>query len=204
MIRKVALLLLVLTGIIPTACICPENPSGPYLLHLTEVMPVSEDYTARPLMADKTYIIAPNDTYTEDTLLQGLNFAYEYAQHNTSFKLHASALALSCPDHPSYEQLNDKITDITIISNVAFDDIPAGEPLNSKVVAFNEDFNSALSLGQATERINSITGNEFMNSELSLLAITEKPAVAQERTFTITVAYKSGKADVMVTHPITW
>ena len=203
MIRKVALLLLVLTGIVPIAC-CPEDPSGPYLLHLNQVIPVSETYIARPLVAGKVYRIAPNETYTEDTLLLELYFDYQFAQNTPDFALHAPALALSCPQYPNYEQLNDKITDITVISNVTFDDVPPGEPLNSKVVAFDEEFNAPLPLGQAIARINSISGNEFMMSGLSILAITEKPAVAQERTFTITVAYESGKEDVMESFPITW
>lgn len=203
MVRKVVLLLLVLTGIVPIAC-CPENPSGPYLLHLNQVIPVSETYLARPLVAGKIYRIAPNETYTEDTLLLELYFDYQFARNNTNFTLHPSAMALSCDDYPMYEQLKDKISTITVTSNVALQDIPPGEPLNSKAVAFDKDFESAFPLGQATERINSISGNEFMMSGLSILAITEKPAVAQERIFTITVAYESGKTDVMVTHPITW
>lgn len=202
--KKAIFLLLVLTGIIPTACVCPEDPSGPYLLHLNQVFPVSETYITKPLVAGIVYRIAPNEAYTEDTLLLELSFDYQFAQNNSDFSLYASALALSCPQYPNYEQLKDKITDITVTSNTAFNGVPPGEPLNSKVVAFEEDFDAPLPLGQAIVRINSISGNEFMMSELGIFALTEKPAVAQERTFTITVAYESGKEDVMESFPITW
>ena len=204
MIKKVALLLLVLTGIIPTACVCPEDPSGPYLLHLNQVFPVSETYITKPLVAGQVYRIAPNETYTEDTLLLELYFDYQFAQNNSDFALYASALALSCPFYPNYEQLNDKIIDITIISDMPFNGVNPGEPLNAKVVLYDENNDALLPLSQAISIINSINGNEFMNRGLGTLVITEKPAGTYEHTFSVKITYESGKEETAESSPVTW
>jgi hypothetical protein len=196
--KKAIFLLLVITGIVPLAC-CPENPSGAYLLNFGSVQLLKESYIVKYRESHEDYRLSPDDSYLQDTLVLSLGFDYSFAQNNTSLALHASALALSCPFYPHYEQLNDKITNITVISNMTFNEVKPGEPLDAKVVLYDRDNDALLPLRQAITIINSINGNEFMK-----LVITEKPAGAYEHTFSVKVTYESGKQETAESFPLIW
>lgn len=195
--KKVILLLLVLTGVIPIAC-CPDPVEGPYNLVLEQVMPLSTDF------------LSPEDnTYTGDTLILDMQFNYSLARHSNSFSFQPAALALSCGDDLVLKELKDKVESIIVTSNKPFQGVPAGEPLNRFITAFDKSegklFAKPITLNQLISRINSINGHQFMNSrEFSTLAVASKPADVQERTFTVNITYESNKADTVETSPITW
>lgn len=201
--KKAIFLLLILTGIVPIAC-CPENPSGPYLLNLRHVSLLSESYMAKNMTSNSEYYLLPEKTYTEDTLVLSLFFDYLLAKNSINFAFQPTAIALSCDFYPNYEQLNDKIKDIIVTSDSQFNEVEAGEPLNSKVIAFNEDFKSPLSLAEAVSLINSINGNEFESRGLNTLAITQKPTGTQEHAFKVTINYESGKQEVAESFRVNW
>ncbi|WP_347158237.1 hypothetical protein [Pontibacter chitinilyticus] len=203
MLKKTILLLLVLTGIIPIAC-CPENPSGPYLLKLEHIGLAQENFIRPSMGPHDDYLIAPNSTYAEDTLLILMDFNFLLAVHRPAFSLQPTALATSCDFSPHLTQLNDKIKDITITSDHPFNEVAAGQPLNRKVVAFRDRSAPALPLTQVIALINSLSGNEFLNSRLSTFALVEKPTGSYKHIFSITITYESGKQETADSIPITW
>ncbi|GHA72734.1 hypothetical protein [Pontibacter akesuensis] len=205
--KKVILLLLVLTGVIPIAC-CPDPVEGPYNFNLYQLTLLKESFLQRSYPGATENLLQEGDAYAEDTLILSMNFEYLLAQHSASFSLQPAALALSCGDDLVLKELKDKVESITVTSNKPFRGVPAGQPLNSFINAFersDDKFNKPITLNQLISRINSINGHEFMGSnELSTLAISGKPADAQERTFTVHITYKSNKEDTVETYPITW
>ena len=183
-----------LTGIIPIAC-CPEDVEGPYKLGLKRVIPLSTDLLLLP----------EDDTYTGDTLILSMEFTYSLAGHSTAFSFQPAAMALSCGDGLYLTELQDKVVSISVTSNQPFGSIQAGEELNDLMVTFDDSYDNPITLEQAVSRINVLTGSELIaNRELKDLAVTQKPADALERIFTVAITFESGKQEVVESAPIIW
>ncbi|MHA6248893.1 hypothetical protein ACXYMU_13200 [Pontibacter sp. CAU 1760] len=200
--KKAILLLLLLTGLIPLAC-CPENPSGPYLLQLRHASLRHEGFLSRNSVHADTFL-APEEVYTEDTLVLSLSFDYLLAQQQTAFSLQPTALALSCDEYPDLKALHDKITAITITSNAPYNGVAAGEPLDAAGIAFFGPDESLIPLAQAISDINGISGNDFFTTSSQSLVLSNKPQEEAERTFKVTVQYASGKKETAETTRLTW
>lgn len=204
MIRKTVFLLLVLTGIIPFAC-CPEQPSGPYKAELNQITLIKGDYMRVPSTGyiGSPYIL-PDETYQGDSLLIQLDFYYLLAHQPVSVSLHASAIALSCDDYPGYTSLQDKITSVEVYSDQPFHEIPAGEALSEKVSVYNFRNQQIISLAQAITNMNTLQFYEGVEMGLGSLVLPGKPAEPAIRTFTVRIAYESGKEQTVTSIPVRW
>jgi hypothetical protein len=204
MIRKTVFLLLILTGLIPIAC-CPEQPTGPYKAELSQITLLKSDYIRTPSTGytGSPYIL-PDETYEGDSLLLQMGFYYLLAHQPTSVSLHAPAMALSCNDYPGYTSLQDKIASVEIYSDQPFHEIPAGATLSGKVSVYNFRDKQIISLAQAITNMNTLHFYEGMEMGLGNLLLPGKPAVSALRTFTVRIAYESGRDDVVTSTSIRW
>lgn len=113
----------------------------------------------------------------------------------------STALAISCePD--GYNGLKDKMTGISFTSNQDFNNVEAGDLLNSIIVISNRNFILAdNSLEGLIAQLNRFYDLEF---EIIEFIITEKPTNNSTHKFTITMDFESGKNIVTTSKEITW
>lgn len=203
MLRKTAFLLLILTGIIPFAC-CPERQTGPYKSELAHVSPYKSDFMRPSANQFESFAIRPDETYRGDTLLLNLSFYSLLAHQTTTFSLHAPAMALSCDNYPDFTYLQDKIMSVEVYSDQPFHEIPAGESLAGKVLVYNYRDRQIISLPQAIVNMNTLNFYEGMEMGLGSLVLPGKPGVFASRTFTVRIAYESGRVDAVTSTHVQW
>lgn len=203
MFRKTAFLLLILTGIIPFAC-CPELPTGPYKIELSHLSPIKSDYMRSSSLSSASFFLKSDEMYQGDTLLLGLGLLYLLAHQPVAVSLYALAIATSCDDYPGYTHLQDKITSLEVYSDQPFHEKPAGEPLTDKVSVYNGRSKQFLSLPQAITNTNTLPFYQGMDTGLESLVLPGRPAELAVRTFTVRIAYKSGREQTLTSIPVRW
>lgn len=203
MTRKTVFFLLFFTGLIPFAC-CPERQTGPYKSELAHVTPYKSDYMRPSANQTDSPAVRPDEAYQGDTLLLNLSFYSLLAHQTTTFSLHAPAMALSCDNYPDFTYLQDKIMSVEVYSDQPFHEIIAGEPLTDKVSVYNYRDRQIISLPQAIVNMNTLNFYEGMEMGLGTLVLPGKPAETAVRTFTVRIAYQSGREDRITSTPVRW